>query len=127
MVQNLIDYLRDNPCKGFRPVPHYSADGDFLTYHFRPEAGYEERVDDFLTVYRAFETGQIVGCKIEGVKRILDAAGAFGVETGSGPIRLGFFFFAVAAVGKTEDQARRYRELGQLTKDAAIEREQLKA
>ena len=67
MEQTLKEYLRTHPCQGFNPVPHYSALGDFLTYYFRDDRAYEQRVDEVLTVYLSMKTHELVGFKITGI------------------------------------------------------------
>ena len=59
MVQNLDEYLATHQPKGFRPVPHYSSQGDFVTYYFRNDPCYAERVDDLLTVFVTFDTKEL--------------------------------------------------------------------
>jgi hypothetical protein len=103
MPQDLKQYLQEHKCKGFDPVPHYFPNGDFVTYYFRNERSFEQRVDELLTVYLAMETKELVGCKIKGVKHILSAAGDFGVTVEDGDLRLGLFFFVDAATAKSED------------------------
>ncbi len=51
MAENLKQYLQDHNCQGFQAIPHYSAVGDFVTYYFRAERCYAERVDELLTAY----------------------------------------------------------------------------
>jgi hypothetical protein len=111
MAENLMEYLKTHPPQGFRPVPHYFPDGDFVAYYFRNDRCYAERVDDLLTVFVSFETKELVGCKIKGVKRILQSAGDFGFALDDGTVRLGMFFFVGASVAKSEDQRNRYEQL----------------
>jgi hypothetical protein len=125
MVQNLKQYLKEHKCKGFNPVPHYFPNGDFVSYFFRNDRCRAQRVDDLLTVYLAIETDELVGCKIKGVRHILETAGNFGVALDDGDLRLGLFFFVGAATAKDEDQKRRYDELGRIAKDATVDRREL--
>lgn len=73
MEEKLTEYLATHKPKGFRSVPHYFALGDYLTYYTRDERSYAERIDDCLTVYRSMETREIVGLRINGASRILEA------------------------------------------------------
>src|SRR5262245_22916350 len=77
MAKNLSEHLDERPAKGFRPVPHYFPSGDFVSYFFRNDRCYARQVDELLTVYLAFGSDELVGCKIKGVKHILRAAGDF--------------------------------------------------
>ena len=121
MEQTLNDYLKTHPPQGFRAVPHYFPVGDYVTYYFRDERCYEERVDDLLTVYLSMTTNEVVGCKIKGVKHILRTAGEFSVTLPGGPQKLGFFFFVGASMSRGEPQQKRYLEVARHAKDAELQ------
>lgn len=125
MAQDLMEYLKTHPPEGFKPVPHYFPQGDFVTYYFRNDPCFAQRVDDLLTVYLAFETKELVGCKIKGVKHILQTAGDFGVSLDDGAVRLGVFFFVGASLAKDEGQRSRYAEIGREAKDVEMDRKEL--
>ncbi len=127
MAQNLDEYLATHQPQEFRAVPHYSAQGDFVSYYFRNDPCYAERVDDLLTVFLTFDTKELVGCKIKGVKHILRTAGNFGVFLDDADVRLGMFFFIGAALAKDEAQRRRYEEIGQKAKEVTVDRKELEA
>lgn len=124
MEQTLNEYLKTHDCQGFRPVPHYFAFGDYLTYYFRDDRAYEQRVDDLLTVYLSMSTDELVGCKIKGVAHILRTAGDFGVRVDDGDVRLGFFFFVGASTATGEEGKKRYEELRRVAKDVKVKREE---
>jgi hypothetical protein len=125
MAQDLKEYLETNHAQGFRPVPHYFAQGDFVTYYFRNDRCYAQRLDDLVTVFLAFDSHELVGCKIKGVKHILQTAGDFGVTLDDGAVQLGLFFFIGAAMAKDEAQKKRYEELARIAKDATLDRSEL--
>ncbi len=125
MAQNLDEYLATHKPKGFRPVPHYFAQGDFVTYYFRSDPSYAQRVDDILTVFLSFDTNELVGCKIKGVKHILQTAGAFGVTLDDEDVELGLFFFVGASLAKDETQKQRYEQLRQVARTARIDKREL--
>jgi hypothetical protein len=127
MAQNLEEYLEANRPRGFRGVPHYFAQGDFVTYYFRNDPCYAERVDDLLTVFLTFDSNEVVGCKIKGVKHILRTAGNFGVALDDGDVRLGMFFFVGAALAKDDAQRSRYEQIGAKAKEAIVDRKELDA
>jgi hypothetical protein len=122
-----MEYLKTHSPQGFRAVPHYFPQGDFVTYYFRNDPCYAQRVDDLLTVFLAFDTNELVGCKIKGVRHILQAAGAFGVSLDDGMVRLGMFFFVGASWAKDESQRTRYEQIGREAKDVTMRREELEA
>jgi hypothetical protein len=125
MAESLTEYLAKNKPQGFRPVPHYFPQGDFVTYYFRNDPCYAQRLDDVVTVFLAFGTDELVGCKIKGVKKILQSAGDFDVHIEDSAIKLGLFFFVGAAVAKDESQRKRYDELQRLAKNATLDRREL--
>ncbi len=120
MAQTLNEYLKTHSPRGFRPVPHYFPLGDFVTYYFRNDRCYEERVDDLLTVYRAFDSHELVGCKITGVKHILQTAGEFSLALDDQPKKLAFFFFIGAATAK-DTAKKHYAEMAPFVKDAELQ------
>jgi hypothetical protein len=122
MAENLIEYLAEHPPQGFQPVPHYHSDGDFVTYYFRNDRCYAERVDDLLTVFVSFESKELVGCKIKGIQQILRTAGNFGVSLDAGQVRLGMFFFVGASLAKSEVQRIRYEQIGQKAQNVTMNR-----
>jgi hypothetical protein len=73
-VDELREYLRTHPPKGFKPVPYYSAAGDFLLLYFEDEAGYTEGLGERAEVIRAFSDGRVVGVKIYRVPELIAEA-----------------------------------------------------
>jgi hypothetical protein len=84
-------------------------------------------VDDILTIFLTFDTNELVGCKIKGVKHILQTAGDFGVCLDDDLVRLGMFFFVGASLAKDEGQRRSYEQIGQKAKDITMDRKDLEA
>jgi len=125
MAQDLIEYLRTHSAKGFKPEPHYFTDGDFLTYYFRNDRCYAKRIDDILTVFLSIDGNELVGCKIKGVKHILQKAGNFRVTLDGGPVQLGLFFFAGASAATDELQLRHYEQLGQVASEVTVNQQEL--
>ena len=119
MAEDLMTYLAGREATRFEPRPFYSPDGDFLTFYFRDEDHYAERVDELLTVYRSMENHELIGCKIKGVSRILDTLGRFGVEVEDGEMRMSFLFLS-GALNPDGDRRRWYEEIGSRTKEILI-------
>ncbi len=120
MEQDLKQYLADHPSKGFRAVPHYFPAGDYVTFYVKDERCFAERVDDLLTVFLSSETGEMVGCKIKGIKHLLAALGVFGVVVSSADLALELFCVMGKSSAKDRDQRRRYDEAIPLVKGAVI-------
>lgn len=128
MAENLMDYLKGKEPKGFESRPVYSRDGDTLSYYFRNDEAYSERVDDLLTVYKSIATDELVGCKVKGITRLLDRLKSFGlvVEPEGEDVRLNLLFFS-AAFERPATVHRYYEELGRFTKDVSVDSEELQA
>jgi ABC-type amino acid transport substrate-binding protein len=58
------------PVDTFEPFAFYNADGDCVEFFAKGEKYYGERVDDYVTVYRAVETGEIIGSVIKNVRAL---------------------------------------------------------
>jgi len=58
--------------------PYYSKIGDFLSFCWAPENRfYTRRVDEFLTCYFSERTGKVVGCKIKGIRYLMEQTKEF--------------------------------------------------
>jgi hypothetical protein len=121
MADKLAEYLQAHPSKGFLPIPFYSESGDFVSYYARGERCYERRIDDLLTIYLSMRTDELVGCKIKGVKHLLQTAGDSFVSVDSGKVKLAFFFALGEKVARDPEQKRLYQELAAMAKDAELQ------
>ena len=119
-MADLMEYLNTAMPRGFTPQANYSAEGDSLTFFFRDEPSYRERVDDFLTVYRAVVGDELVGCQIKGLPDALKLLGDFGLLLEDGTIRLGMIFVACMAVSPEPEGKRRYQELSAHIRNESI-------
>lgn len=71
-AKTLREYLEKHPyAEKFESKPLYFEDGDYLSRFMTDEACYAERIDQFVTIYRSFETNDFVGYKIKGVSNLL--------------------------------------------------------
>jgi len=66
--------------EAFTPRPRYSSTGDCLFFYFREDKSWADRVDELLTVYRAFESREVVGFKLKNVALLKKHLGTFLVE-----------------------------------------------
>jgi len=126
-MASLTEYLeRNRPAKEFRPVLQYIPDGDCLTFYFKPDASYAERVDDLLTVYRSEETGELTGCEIKGVQCILKRLEKFGVRIMEKSVDLRILF-AGYGLSVTEPKLAPLEELRQAAEkaDARVDADEL--
>ncbi len=75
-AETLDEYLKRRKPKsnGFKAVPHYFPDGDFISCFTSDEWRYAKQIGERLTVYYSDETDEVVGCKIKGVRAIMTRA-----------------------------------------------------
>lgn len=68
----IADYLKAHPCKGFKPVPMYSSEGDFLTLYFEDALCHTTLLPgtEIVEVERAMDDNRIVGVKLYGVSKL---------------------------------------------------------
>jgi hypothetical protein len=123
MAETLIDYLEQREPRGFKPRPIYSVDGDFITVYLTDEDSYAQRVDELLTVYLSLEKSSLVGCKINGVRRLLKTLGDFGVSIDGKDLSVNLLFLAGAL--SSPEKRERYEEVGRQASDLTIPRESL--
>jgi hypothetical protein len=124
MATTLSDYLKANPGTGFRSVPQYFAEGDFLVYFMKDSPHFAERLDDIVTVYLDLDTKELVGCKVKGVRHILKTADEFDVHVDGDSVKLTFLIFAGAASNQGGRKKEWYAQLRQL-KDVTVSRKEL--
>ena len=125
-METLIEHLKTTKPKGFTPRPFYSLEGDSLTFYFKDEESYRERVDNFLTIDKSVKSDKLVGCQIKGLARALKLLGDFGlffVEDGS--IRLSMIFIACMAATPEAKAKKRYVELGKVARETSIPAKEL--
>ena len=125
-MEDMIEHLKSNKPKGFTPKPFYSVDGDSLTFYFKDEPTYRERVDDFLTVYLSISSNKLVGCQIKGLPKALELLGDFGLYfIEDKKIRLGMIFMACMAATPDPKSKAFYIELGKVAGETTIPAKEL--
>ncbi len=66
--QSLTDFMdRLGPKKGFKPEPYICADSDTLTMYFEDNPSFGERINNELTVFKSFDSGDLVGFELKGI------------------------------------------------------------
>src|SRR5260370_39393650 len=75
-MEKIIERIKRHRPKAFKAQIVYSPEGDSLTFIFEDTEYYRERIDDFLTVYRAIEArDRLVGCQLKGGAEVLALLG----------------------------------------------------
>jgi len=95
-AMTLIERLENDRHLGFEPKPRYHAHGDFVTYFDSADRCVARRLNSLVTVYTSIADGRFVGCKVKGVKRLLQEMKAFEVMATDGKIAMRFFFYTAA-------------------------------
>jgi hypothetical protein len=118
-VERIKELLASNPVAiGFTPYHELNLDADALTIYFKPDADYSKRLNDHITLYLSIESQQIVGCRIKGIKGILDDLPNY-IEVRQPKLSLVFLPFRGAAVDERERNA--INELAQATRNMPLE------
>lgn len=77
------DIANRNPV--FKPYSRYCRESDCLEFFVGGDDAHAERVDRVLTVYWSEEDDDaLMGCEIKGVRKLVEEAGAVGVEIAKG-------------------------------------------
>lgn len=75
-----IDRLIDKYRQPFVSCPTYTKAGDCIELYFEDVDCFAERIDCWLTVYRALEGERVVGFMLKNVKALLSAFNSLGLE-----------------------------------------------
>ena len=113
MAKDLTTLLKEKSRGSRKGQPAYFEDGDFVTFFCADDLSHEERADELVTIYRSFKTGDMVGCKIKGVQKILSTFGNFGVVIHDHGSKLthGMLFMGAALLAEPDRRAE-YENLG---------------
>lgn len=82
-------------------------------------------MDDFLTVYKAIGTDELVGCQVKGIPQTLKLLGDFGLILEDKSVKLGMIFMACMASTPEPASKKRYLELGRAAGEATITAKEL--
>ncbi len=115
-TNSLMSYLQSrNIAATFEPCAYYGPEEDAVIFYFRNDPDYAKRINKWLTLYLSMDNGELVGCQIKGVGRVLEDLGAFGVEVAHKEVELRILFLAFLKTATDDPRARKYyRELGQV-------------
>lgn len=120
MEKNLTELLEGQTCATqFRPYVELCDEADVLTFYFKPDADYSQRLTDHVTLYLSLESNELVGCRIKGIKEIIeDLPNYFHVDHEG--VRLSMVFLAFR--GGLDDKARDlFRQLAKAAGDRSLQ------
>jgi hypothetical protein len=95
--------------------------------YFKNAGSYGRRIDHLLTVYLAFDTNELVGCQVTGVRRLLNKVGAFGWRLARDKVDLGMFFYLLASRSIESESKQRYLEVGEAARGIELDLGRLQA
>lgn len=124
MAEDLMSYLDGREATGFEPRLFYSPDGDSLTFYFREDAHYAERVDEHLTVYLSMDTQELVGYKVKGFDGFSTPSESLASWWTMGKSKMSFFFLS-GAFSREDARRKRYEEIGTRTRGIRINPKEL--
>src|SRR6267143_159671 len=76
-VSSLTAYMDSlGPPKAFTPEPYLCAEADTLTMYFQNTPSRAERVNNFLTVFKAFDSDELVGFELKGILKKMEELGS---------------------------------------------------
>ena len=115
-VAELAKATRREP---FTPDVFYNRDGDCIEFVFSPEAYYQKRLDEWVTVYLDLKTDKLVGSMVKQVSRLrkMPFFGAFQ----RGKLRMDHLFVATATLNNKKEPSRIYRKLVEAAAAAGAE------
>lgn len=103
----------------FQPYVETSPEADALTFYFRPDPDYSERLNDHVTLYRSLESRELVGCRIKGISGIIEDLPNF-VNVDYQGIRLSLVFLAFRG-GVGEDARNVFKQLAEAAGDRTLQ------
>ena len=120
MASDLRDFLiAQIGDAAFRPYVLISPEADALTAYFKPDADYSQRLTDHVTLYRSLATNEIVGCRIKGIRAILeDLPNFLRVDHQGATLSMVFWSFR----GGLDDEARDvFKQLAEAAGDMPLQ------
>jgi hypothetical protein len=104
----------------FQPYVEISPEADALTFYFKPDADYSQRLTDHVTLYRAVQSNELVGCRIKGIRGILDDLPNF-LHVDHEGVKLSMVFWSFRG-GLVDDEARgTFRQLAEAAGDMPLQ------
>ncbi len=113
----------------FSPTAYYNKVGDCVEFIVSSDSYYSVRIDDLVTVYYSYETKEIIGSVIKGVrglcKQLTSQCPGFAIEIENGRIRLAHLLLARMWSTERLDhvRGRTYKKLVQVAEESKLDAE----
>jgi len=88
----------------FRPYSRFNREADALTFYFKGDRDYSQRLNDHVTLFLSIETNELVGCRVKGVSGILEDLPNY-LKVEHEKTKLSILFFAFR--GSADDDGRK--------------------
>lgn len=123
-IEMKAHFLEESSGKKFVPCAHYDPDSDCVTFYFSNEPDHGKRLNSRVTIYLSDESNELLGCRVKGVRSVLEDIGSFDVSISHGRVKLTMLFVAFHAVfGSDSDSRIAYRKIGQAASDSDLDLE----
>jgi hypothetical protein len=121
----LIAHIKSHPPVGeFTPCAYYGAEEDALMFYFRNVPDYAKRINSRVTIYLSMDDGEMVGCQIKGVGRVLRELGELDVTIKHGKVKLKIVLLAcMECMLDRADTRDIYREVYKRATEADVDLE----
>lgn len=114
-------FAEETAGREFRPSAHYDADSDTMTLYFSNEPDYARRLNSRVTIYLSDESHKLVGCRVKGVRTVLEDIGWFDASIRHGKVRVDLLFLSLHGTFNGEDGRELYRRLGEIVAGSGME------
>jgi len=130
MAEDLIEFMRQlevsEPPPFAPPEVRYGSAEDALTVYFRSGESYACRLNKLVTLFLSFKGDEIVGCRVKGLRRALEADGKLTIAVvRNGKLELGLLFHLLAYDTPEPEPRNRLVELGQRAKGMEVDTQEL--
>ena len=99
-LKNLADSAADE----FKPYYLLSEQADAMTVYLKPDADYSKRLCDHVTLLLSLDTPEIVGCRIKGIRDILQDLPNY-IKVSHEGVKLSAVFLPFGGASKIEKPA----------------------
>ncbi len=120
MAENLMDVLFSEPIGEFAPYIECSQEADAINVYFKPDPDYSVRMSEHVTLYRSFETHEVVGCRIKGISGIVEDMPNF-LHYDKDGVKLRMIFWSFRGEVDNEQSRKDLRELADKAGDLELE------
>ena len=64
-------YIKEHPYQGFKSIPRFSIEGDFIEYYIEDVDCYAKQIGTYCALMLAMDDHRVVGVKLYGIKETI--------------------------------------------------------